>query len=101
MKRHSHILIPSSLLIFIICQIACQVTIRPITPQETQKGGAAPSEKSTTTAIEKELPAEKLSVTHRTIKLNGKILNYTATAGYMQMKDESGKLKANLFLWPM
>ena len=40
---------------------------------------------------------EKPSVTHHEIRVNGAPLRYTATAGYMPMKDESGKLKANIF----
>jgi carboxypeptidase C (cathepsin A) len=44
-------------------------------------------------------PAEesKLSVTHHEIQLDGKSLGYRATAGLMPMKDESGKVKANIF----
>jgi carboxypeptidase C (cathepsin A) len=37
------------------------------------------------------------SVTHHVISIGGKPLAYTATTGYMSMKDESGKLKANIF----
>ncbi len=40
---------------------------------------------------------EKPSVTHHEILLDGKPFRYTATAGYMPMKDETGKLKANIF----
>jgi carboxypeptidase C (cathepsin A) len=39
----------------------------------------------------------KLSITHHEMALDGKSLNYRATAGLMPMKDESGKLKANIF----
>jgi carboxypeptidase C (cathepsin A) len=44
-------------------------------------------------------PAEepKLSITHHEMTLDGKDLNYRATTGLMPMKDESGKLKANIF----
>ena len=37
------------------------------------------------------------SITHHTMTLGGKPFAYTATAGYMPMKDENGKLKANIF----
>jgi carboxypeptidase C (cathepsin A) len=40
---------------------------------------------------------EKPSVTRHEIRTGGAVLRYTATAGYMPMKDESGKLKANIF----
>jgi carboxypeptidase C (cathepsin A) len=44
-------------------------------------------------------PAEdgKLSVTQHQITLDGKSLDYRATAGNMVMKDEAGKAKANIF----
>jgi len=37
------------------------------------------------------------SVTKHTIKVGGRTLNYTATAAMMPMKDESGKLMADIF----
>jgi carboxypeptidase C (cathepsin A) len=48
-------------------------------------------------AEEKPPREEKPSVTHHEMRLDGKPLRYTATAGYMPMKDETGKLKANVF----
>jgi carboxypeptidase C (cathepsin A) len=36
-------------------------------------------------------------VTHHQMMIDGKTLKYTATAGYMVMKDENGKAKANIF----
>lgn len=42
-------------------------------------------------------PEKPPSITHHEIKIDGKPFRYTATAGYMPMKDESGKLKANIF----
>ena len=45
----------------------------------------------------KEIPPEKFSITHHSITINGKTLRYAATAGTMQMRDESGKVKAYLF----
>lgn len=42
--------------------------------------------------------SKNLSVTKHQLKLaSGNVLNYTATAGYMEMKDEKDTLKANLF----
>lgn len=40
---------------------------------------------------------EQKQVTRHSITIDGKTLGYTATAGTMQMKDDSGKLKASLF----
>ncbi|MSQ46737.1 MAG: hypothetical protein EXR24_07180, partial [Ignavibacteria bacterium] len=36
------------------------------------------------------------SITKQTAKVNGKNLNYNSTAGYMILKDESGKAKAKI-----
>src|SRR5262244_1425363 len=46
---------------------------------------------------EKPAKEEKPSVTHHEIRIGGTAIRYTATAGYMPMKDETGKLKANIF----
>ena len=43
------------------------------------------------------LPAEKLSVTRHAILKQGKVLNYGATAGFLQLKDDSGRPKADIF----
>jgi len=40
---------------------------------------------------------DKLSVTPHSIKIQGALLEYTATTGYMKMKDENGKEKASIF----
>jgi carboxypeptidase C (cathepsin A) len=39
----------------------------------------------------------KTSVTRHSIQLNGKTLNYTATAGMMPIKNDHGDIEANLF----
>jgi carboxypeptidase C (cathepsin A) len=44
-----------------------------------------------------EAQTHKLSVTHHTINVDGKSLSYTATAGFMPIKDEAGKLEAAIF----
>lgn len=38
-----------------------------------------------------------LSITKHSLNINGKTLNYTATTGFMDMRDEAGKLRANVF----
>src|SRR4051794_27745233 len=45
----------------------------------------------------KEWKDGNLSVTKHQVKLGNDILNYTATTGYMTIKDEKDTLKANLF----
>lgn len=44
-----------------------------------------------------EWKSKDLSVTKHQLKLGTETLNYTATTGYMEMKDEKDTLKANLF----
>jgi carboxypeptidase C (cathepsin A) len=45
----------------------------------------------------KKTEGDKLSVTEHEVSVRGRPLKYKATAGTMQMKDESGKHKADLF----
>ncbi len=49
------------------------------------------------TAPATEPAKEKISSTHHQIAINGTTLSYTAVAGDMVMKDESGKPKADMF----
>ena len=53
----------------------------------------APAEKKP----EAEKPAPPPVATPHEISVGGKPLRYTATTGYLPMKDEEGKLKANIF----
>jgi carboxypeptidase C (cathepsin A) len=62
-------------------------------PPSVEQAPPPPAEK-------KELPPppeEKPIVTHHEIKVGDKVLNYTATAGMMPLKDASGTLQANIF----
>ena len=43
------------------------------------------------------VPEPSLSVTSHTIQINGKPLKYTATAGYLLLREETGRPKANVF----
>jgi carboxypeptidase C (cathepsin A) len=36
-------------------------------------------------------------VTKGAVRINGKVVNYTATTGYMQLKTEEGKVRGNMF----
>jgi carboxypeptidase C (cathepsin A) len=48
-------------------------------------------------AQDKEWKDKNISVTRHQLRLGSETLNYTATTGYMEMKDEKDTLKANLF----
>ncbi|HEY7111467.1 MAG TPA: peptidase S10 [Thermoanaerobaculia bacterium] len=65
-------------------------------PTPASPEGAAP-EKGKEKEKEKKEEEKPPSVTHHTMTLAGKPFAYTATAGYMPMRDENGKLKANIF----
>lgn len=58
---------------------------------EAQQGAARPA------ATPAEPPEEKPSITHHTITVNGKALKYTATTGYMPLRDNTGKLEGRIF----
>lgn len=49
------------------------------------------------TLTEKSTPDKNIIVTKHQIKLNGSVINYTATTGFMLMKDENDTVKAKVF----
>jgi carboxypeptidase C (cathepsin A) len=71
--------------------------------QQGQRGARQPA--PTPTAAEQARPAdapkplteEKPSITKHEMRVNGKTLNYTATAGMMPIKSQQGEIEANLF----
>jgi carboxypeptidase C (cathepsin A) len=65
--------------------------------QEAGKSIAEPLPKAASKKAEKEIPEEKLSITRHVAEINGMTLKYTATAGRLQMKDDSGRIKSNIF----
>ncbi len=69
---------------------------RPTPPSDTASS-ADKKEKKDPDGSDKPVKEEKPVVTRHQMTLGGKPFAYTATAGYMPMKDESGKLKANVF----
>jgi carboxypeptidase C (cathepsin A) len=66
-------------------------------PDDAGANARPAADKDRKPADEKPAREEKPIVTHHEIRLDGKPFRYTATAGYMPMKDEVGKLKANIF----
>lgn len=64
-----------------------------------QPGGRPPAAEPVKPAAEtfKPLTEEKPVVTKHELRLNGKTLSYTATAGMMPIKSQQGEIEANLF----
>jgi carboxypeptidase C (cathepsin A) len=93
MKKIVSISLVLTLLIFVLSLGGCQATTNQFVAEEPSKSSPQTREKSTAN----EPPEEKISITRHSIKINGMTLNYTAFAGYLLMKDEAGKLKANIF----
>jgi carboxypeptidase C (cathepsin A) len=93
MKKIVSISLLAGLLILVHSLGACQATTNPFVAQETLRGSQQTCEKKNV----KEPPEERISVTHHAINVNGMTLNYTAFAGCLPLKDEAGKIRANLF----
>lgn len=88
------LLVAASLLLS--AALAAQSPQRTPTPA-AEDDKAADKGKDRKSGDEKPPKEEKPSVTHHEIRIGGTPVKYTATAGYMAMKDETGKLKANIF----
>jgi len=58
---------------------------------------SAASAKTNAEVPAKEAAVEEPVVTHHSISINGKTLNYTATAGFIPLQDDSGKMEAKIF----
>ena len=80
---------------------ACSRPASPLAQESrtpTRAPAAAEKAKDEKDGDEKAAKEEKPpSVTRHQMTIGGKPFAYTATAGYMPMKDENGKLKANIF----
>jgi carboxypeptidase C (cathepsin A) len=93
MKKFVRMVLMSSQLILFLSLCGCQAETKPFVLQETSRG-LQPVCKNPTP---KEPPEEKISITRHAIKVNGEVLNYTAMAGCLPIRDETGKVKADLF----
>jgi carboxypeptidase C (cathepsin A) len=72
--------------------------LNPVVAEEAkQNPSQAPRKKSATGETKAGLPEETLSVTRHFIEVNSKKISYTATAGSIQLKEETGKPRANMF----
>jgi carboxypeptidase C (cathepsin A) len=70
-----------------------QQTSTPAAPARGGRGGGVPGPGPAVGGEVDETPA----VTHHSIQVNGKTLNYTATAAQMPLKDASGETEAHIF----
>jgi carboxypeptidase C (cathepsin A) len=91
------VLLPLVLVVVFAASQIFQETGYALAAEPQKKKEEAPQD--TTKKDEKKDTAEKekLSITHHSIRLGGKALDYTATAGLMPLKDDSGKLKGHIF----
>jgi carboxypeptidase C (cathepsin A) len=88
--------------LFVAASLLLSAGLAAQSPQRTptptpEDDKAADKGKEKKSGDEKPPREEKPSVTHHEIRIGGAPVRYTATAGYMAMKDETGKLKANIF----
>lgn len=66
-------------------------------PQEHQNPEAHPAHPPAQPEAPTPIPPEKSSVTHHTMTLDGRQLNYTATAGTLLIRDENDKPYGSIF----
>ncbi len=77
--------------------LVCHITAKPAFAEEKLLNPPEASGKPAAKKSQTPFPEPKLSLTHHFIQIDGKRLNYTATAGYLQLKDETGRPRADLF----
>lgn len=80
--------------IFVLVTFLCCVFNADLAADKKKETAAKKVEQKTAV---KKIPKEETSITDHTIKINGKVLKYRATAGYMVMKDETDKHTASIF----
>ena len=74
-----------------------QTFLKSARSAEAAKSAGGVSGKTEAQLPAKEISEKPLAVTHHSIRLRGQTFSYQATAGYMPIKDDSGKLKAQIF----
>jgi carboxypeptidase C (cathepsin A) len=79
-------------LILLLC-LVCLFRIGLTGAAETQRK----AEKAKSSAGEAGTSAEKISVTRHKLKVSGRTIKYTAAAGCLQIKDEAGKPRVDVF----
>src|SRR5713226_8836003 len=103
MRTHRRDFLSALVIALWLCSVVLFAQVRPqVSPTATPSGEKASDPEKDKGRDRKPdekppQPEKPPSVTHHEIKVDGKPLHYTATAGYLPMKDEEGKLKANIF----
>ena len=97
LKKYFCISRRSSLFAVTLCLLALQIIVRPLNAQDSSGKRSKPSQGPAGQPTAEKLVEPKLSVTHHSIQIDGTKLNYTATAGDIELKDETGKPRANMF----
>src|SRR5690348_11273115 len=82
-------------LAFLGCVMAVGQERSATQPQEDKKPPASQPSKEDKPAAA--VSVEKVSTTEHEVRIGGENIHYHATAANMLMKDEAGKLKANVF----
>src|SRR6185503_15280552 len=73
--------------------LAAIASAQPRPSQATTK----PMDPQTAATTQASKLSDKLSISEHELKIGDTVIKYKATAGYMTVKDESGKEKANFF----
>jgi carboxypeptidase C (cathepsin A) len=81
------------LFLFLVSTLA----LAPQAPAQQSSGQPAAAQRPAADPLPERSPDQKLSVTRHRVTVNGRPLAYTATTGYMVMRDEEGKHRANVF----
>lgn len=78
---------PTMRLLFLVCSLTFTLTVSAQKKSEDNIVDTVLVADSTTAPV----------ITRHQVTINGQVINYTATAGYLPLKDLQGKTKANVF----
>ncbi|MGH9400840.1 MAG: S10 family peptidase [Terriglobia bacterium] len=101
MRNTAYTFLAALLIAIVVAGSSVPLSAQGQTPERTQETAASVThpappapEKENKKEEEQE---EKPVITHHQITVNGKVLNYTAAAGMMPVRDDSGTLEAHMF----
>jgi carboxypeptidase C (cathepsin A) len=73
------------------------IMAEPVPAKEEPATPSPPKEKGTAQEASEGLSRGEPSVTRHSIEVKGRVIRYTATAGYIALRDEKGKVQAQMF----